>query len=522
MKQQSNGFLRYALVITGAWLTAVLLVITPSRSFAQPIVSVSELTSLAPGGLPQSVFMPGEGIRYRARVDALGGGAYNVRLVVAGSGWYEVHNAGPFNGSRTIEWGGLLDPLYTSGDAYPGKVTLTLDVRAGTGEPATLRGSPQGYFSIQCPEGLPMFPSESLDVGLNAWDMTMSKDNRFLYVTSQDQRIVTVIDADLWQIVSVIPPNWEEINHTILECQVACPPLDFPCYGECIDTYAILSRPSGIAPADLSSAGQRMVLSDYIQERIYTIERAGSRHWLGEHIQIPPVPPFNFPMNLSDVVANPSNELFTPDLRDNQVFRLNLDPPHLITRLNLRFAPLVGNGPLEVYLDPRAPNQNVYTLGVQVLKFTRTGTPLEILDMELGAASVAMSLNPDPARHWLYVIKGPVGPIEVTQPQPSSYIYFWNLDNPTPEGGSGMVYFERDSLWDIDCIQKGELRGRVAYVLEALAGEVRLLNLESQSFLRGCGIPWEIGVGRVLEDPVRNRIYVTNSAAGYVRYLSGE
>jgi len=465
--------------------------------------------------------MPGEGIRYRARVDAAGAGPYAVRLVITGDGWYETHEAGPFSGSRTIEWGGPTEPLYTSGDASPGKVSLTLDVRSESGEPSVLRGRPQSYFTIRCPEGLPTQASEPLWVGINPWDMAFSKDNRFLYVTSQDSRLITVIDLDLWEIVSVLPPDWDEIHRQIQACQMECPPLDFACYDACVLRYSVVGRPAGVAAADLSTSGQRMVVSDYQREQIHVIERAGSRHWIAETISVPSVPPFNLPMNLSDVVANPSNELFTTDVRDNQLFRLNLDPPHLISRLNLRFVPGVGNAPLEVQLDPLAPNQNLYVLGVEAFKITRTGAPLDILNMNLFSPSLALRLNPDPARRWLYVLKGPVGPIDPIQPETSAYIYYWNLENPTPAGGSGAVLYD-SSLWDMACIQKGELRGRAAYVLDAYRGQVRLLNLESRILLRGCGVSLNIGVGRLVEDPVRNRLYVTDGAAGLVRYLSAE
>jgi len=522
MKRTAGGFAGTAALLAAAWLAAVAGLAAPVPAAAQLAVRVDAPATLDAAGLPRSVFMPGEQIRYRARVEGPAAAPYRVRLVVTGSGWYEVLDAGPFSGTRTVDWGGPGDARYTSGEAYPGKVSLCLDVRSEAGDPAVLQGTGQGYFTIRCPEGLPAFPGEPLPVGVDPWDMAFSKDHRFLYVTSQSTRTVTVIDLDLWEIAQVLPPDYEEINRKILECQVACAPLDFECYDACIYAYAVVARPAGLAPADLASAGQRMVLSDYQAERIFTIEREGSRHWLSEdYIQVPRTPPLELHMNLSGVVANASNQVFATDLADNQVLRMNLDPPHDFFRINLRYIPNVGNRPMSVILDPDAPNRNLYVLAVQVLKITQTGLPLEILEMERGNASVAMSLNPDPARPWLYALRGPAGPIDPARPKTSAYVFYWNLEDPTPEGGSGPVYYDA-SLWDIDVIQKGPLRGRVAYVLDAYQGEVRLLCLESRSLMRGCGIPVTYGVGHVLEDPVRDRIYVTNSGSGDVVYLAGE
>lgn len=467
--------------------------------------------------------MPGEGIRYRARVEAAAGGPYSVRLVITGNGWYETHDAGPFAGSRTIEWGGPGQALYTSGDAYPGKVALTLDVRAAEGDqPATLLGRPQGYFTIRCPGGLPSNLSEPLEVGLDPWDMAFSKDNRYLYVTSQNRRTVAVIDLDRWETVSVLPPDYERINDDISACQRACPPLDFDCYNGCVERFAILGRPAGLAPADLGSAGQRMLLADDQLERVYVIERDGSRHWLGEPILVPP-PGEQPTSNLADVVGTPSNELFVADRRNNDIVRLNLAPPHNIRRLSL---PGITNAPFMVLLDPLAPNQGVYVLGTGIRAFRVVHTPppmrvAQTLNMNLFPPSITMSLNPDPARRWLYVLKSPAGAIDPVQPEVSSFVYYWNLDNPTPAGGSGPVLYEK-TLAYIACVQKGELRGRFAYALDGYRGRLRLLNLESRILLRDCDVPvGSVGLGRIIEDPVRDRVYVTNGAAGTVRYLSG-
>ncbi len=545
MERNANSFLRCASGFAGVCAAALLVASSiSSHALAQPVVSVNELVALGPGGLVRSEFCPGEGIRYRARLDAAAGEPYNVRLVITGNGWYETHDAGLFTGGGTIEWGGPGAPLYTDEEAYPGKVSLILDVRAEGGEPAVVRGRAQGYITIRCPDGLPGRLSKPLPVGLNPWDMAFSKDNRYLYVTSQDRRTVTVIDLDPadpgidWEIVTVLPENWETINRQILACQQQCDILDSLCFDACVREYATVGRPAGVAAADLASAGQRMVVADYQMERVHIIERDGTRHWLGGDISIPRAPPFNQPIYLMDVVVSEANEVFATDWGQHRVFRINLAPPHRIVPITLRPIPFffdIGNSPIEILLDPLAPNENFYALAVaQVIKITRTGAFLNILDMRSmtpGALppSLVMRLNPDPARRGLYVLKGPAGPIDAVQPEPSANIYFWNLEDAVPTGD--VVRYE-SSLWDIAPIQKGALRGRYAYVLDAYRGQLRLLNLESRKLLRDCGILLQyeddegfpvvsIGAGRILDDPVRDRVYVTSGAAGVVRYLSG-
>jgi hypothetical protein len=505
-----------------AWLAALFLVFPASSGFAQGVISVTELTALGSNGLEQIVFMPGEEIRYRARVEVLAAASYTARLVITAPGWYETHEAGPFSGPRTIEWGSPAEPLYTSGDVCQGKASLFLDIRSAGGGPVTLQGRPQGYFTIQCPQGLPTTRSEPITVGTNPWDMALSKDNRFLYVTSQDDHIITVIDLDQWQTAAILPENWEQVNEQIRACQKACPAMDLQCWSQCDTTYRVVGRPAGVAPADLSSGGQRMLVADYQLERIHIIERAGSQHRLAGYITIPRPPPVNVPLNLSDLIVNPNNEVFVTDFRDHQVFRLNLDPPNNITPLDIEFAPFVGGNPREILVDPLAPNQNLYVLCPQVIKMTRAGTPLDVLTMNVGVLSVAMALNPDPILHELYVLMSPTGDIDPSRLRTSAYVYYWNLDDPTPAGGSGPRYYENASLWDIAPISKGDLRGKVAYVVDSYVGELRLLNLESRILMRGCSIPTGVGSARLLEDPVRNRVYIGNWPGKSVEYVYAE
>jgi len=348
--------------------------------------------------------------------------------------------------------------------------------------------------------------------------MALSLDNRYLYVTSQDSHIITVIDADLWETVAVLP-DWEEVNRQIEACQAACPPEDLECLSQCVTTYRTVGRPSGVAAVPGS---QDILVADYQLERIHIIQRSGSRHELAGYIEIPRSPPGNVPLNLSDLVVTPNLEIFASDCRDAQVFRLNVNPPHNTVPLDINYVLGVGNSPLELLLNPTAPSQSFYVLCAQVLEVNRLGALQRLMPMNIGVLSVAMALNPDPAAAELYVVMSPAGGITLERLATSAFIYYWNLNNPTPEGGSGAVFYDEAGLWDIAPVVKGEYRGRLAHVIDSYHGEVRLVNLESRTLLRCCAAPASIGGARILEDPERNRVYVGNWPGGFVEYVYGE
>jgi len=483
----------------------------PASSSADVQINVVSLTTTGGLGLQRTTFAPGEQIQYQATINVLqaSSGPFKLLLRVAGDGWYETHEEEITGlGLRTISWGGLSDPLYTSTAVCEGKVSLYLSVLAGEGESVVVQGRRHGYLTIQCPSGRPAgMVTASLEVGELPFDMALTRDGRFLYVTSRESRNISIIDTDLAEVVTVIPPDWDEILEKVEACQAQCAVGDVACRSACREQIEPLGEPSGLA---LSPDGTQMLVADYRRPVIHLVDTR-ARELQGE-ISLDAFKP----MKLTDVVVDPSpqaNELFVADFSAERVFRVGLTPPHETVALPTNYISGTGFFSTKLVFDPIDLNE-LYVLNLYLIKLNRFGTPLDLFRLNDPAPPWTMVFNPRRELRELYVVLSP-SPLPLIYPfEPRSYLYRWKFAEDPVEGRGFRI---GSNIGDLVVREDG----RYAYTVDSYRSEILLVDLERMAELRGCAIPLEGGTGgrNMLADPNGNRLYVGAWSPGSVLFV---
>jgi len=511
------------------WLLLLLLLAGPAA--AQINVTVQDLSTRDGNGIAKTAFLPGEEIRYQARITVFPAPAGQLTIVlrIMADGWYEVRRATVTGtGQRTVYWGGAANPLFTSAEACQGKVGLQLTAFGVEGEQVQVLGRKHGYFTIRCLSDLPSGAVVAeIPVGNRPHDMAFTADGRFLYVTSPEARIITVVDLDRPERVWVIP-DWEEVRRKVEACRSQCPAGDKACLERCTQENEPLGEPTGIAP---SPNGARMLVADYRRRYLHTIDAA--THALMEDIPLPGIRG----VNLTSLAVNPNparNEAFVADYLGARVIRVGLSPPYDTWEIRLDQIPNFGAQPNDILFHPGLPDF-LFVMSAQLIVVHRTGFPYYCYRVFYPISPWSMALNPrwsnplDPGR-FLYFVLSPGLPPQPFPAHPASVIYPWDFtasntkpDNTVacqdriPPGYKGPAFAAGNVMGDLVVREDG----RYAYGADSYRGEILLVDLERKSELRACAIPLvselvpsPVTARLLLRDPRRERLYVATWEPG--------
>ncbi len=460
-------------------LVLSLCLLLPQFSFGADLeVRFDEVTPLDGKGPEGRDFRPGDEIRVRVRLSVLQatGNPFSVRLRIAGDGWREMLTSDSMGGD--ITYTGLRVPA-TAGE---GKVSILMDAFS-TQDTVALHGRRHAYLNIQCPPGLPAGVVDRLPVGSIPRDMALTADERYLYVTSEEERKVTVINV-----------NVEEKTFTEIE-----------------DSETI-GFPAGVAP---SPSGREMYITDSALQAIHVVD--AETHVLQETIRLNPTGDFGV-TSPGGLAVNPvRNEAYVIDSRSPRIFIVDLasQEVRVLFLFNLP-GPPAGLLPLQVMLDPDNP-RFIYVLcqGLnEVIKLDVVSG--EIMDfVQLGdilKPSWSMALNP--LTHEIYVVVNP-NDIRLTYPTLSIKSEIVTLQKDDLGGSRGELVLSGSSIWELVVREDGQF----VYAIDSLRGEILVINMETGTEMSRCAIPVEPG-GRLLRaNSAQNRLFVGGWLAGFVNIV---
>jgi hypothetical protein len=281
-----------------------------------------------------------------------------------------------------------------------------------------------------------------------------------------------------------------------------------------------------------------MLVADYAFQVVHRFD-AGTHTWKeGESVPVNPEGSFGV-VNLGDMNVSPVlDEVYVADFRDSRYFRLSGDPSSVdaFPLTGNPAIPAVGLNPIKILVDRDNP-VHLYFLcqgGNEVIKTDVAGTLLSYVRMKVLVdpstffPAWSMDLNLIRQEACVVMNPGPFGDGDGSA-ELSSMIFAFPMGNL---GGPGERSFRAgSSIWDLVVWQDGPYAGRYAYAADSYRGEVLIIDLEMETELKGCAIRTEscffagqedpqacsgVGARILLQDPLRNRLYVGNWSPGYV------
>jgi DNA-binding beta-propeller fold protein YncE len=459
-------------------LVSTLFLLFPGPSSGADIdVVFEDITALDGRGLERVEFLAGEEIQVRIRMRVLraGDNLFRLRLRVTGDGWHEIRTSqalfGP--GTRVITFDGP-----AVGEAGPGKVSLLADI-VSEQDSVSLLGRRHGFLTIRCPEGAPAGITDRFEVGPSPADMALTADGQYLYVTSLEDRKLTVIDVEAREIAAEI------------------------------EDHDQIGFPEGVAA---SPNGQEMFIADSAHQAINVID-ANTHVWL-EMIRLNPTGDFGV-TSPGDLVVNPvRNEVYVTDSRGPRIFILDLDS------LEVRMQALVGNPPsgmmpLQLMLDPDSP-RFLYVLcgGLNEVIKLNVANGVIVDFVQLRDFTIPSTLWPiwsmtvNPVTDEIYVVGNPGG-FESTYPTIESKIYALPKNNLSGPGRRELLL--GSSVWDLVVWENG----RYVYGIDSYLGEILIIDMNTGTDLVRCSIPAERGGRHLRADLNRGRLYIGGWLAGF-------
>ncbi len=472
-------------------LALLLVILGAVEVGAEVRVSFDRVEVLDGRGTTKTVFLPGEEVQVRARLRVLESSAepFTVRLRIMGDGWFQVEGLqvtfAP--GVHWVVWGGGEHPIHVPAEASPGKVACLVDLFSGSGEPVEALGTRHGYLSVRCPEGLPRTIAAEVEVGRFPYAMALTRNGRHLYVTSQADRKITVLDA----------------RDGTLEAEILDPEQ--------------IGQPAGVAAGP---DGREMLVADSTFQVLHVIDAVSHRRIRG--IELNPEGRFGrlYPGALA--VSPLRREAYVADLQGARLIRVGLSDD------SLREIPLspglfllpTGLLPARIVVDPENP-AFLYVLcqGLnEVVKVDTSGRIVDFVQLRnvLDPASYypAWSLALSPVSDELYVLVTPEG-IEETFPEIRSKIYVLRKNHLA--AGPVREFFAGTSLWDLVSVAGSSM----ALGVDSWRSQVLVIDLLKGIELAGCGI--SLGTARagrlILYDPPRGRLFVGAWSPGSVGIL---
>ncbi|MEW6440421.1 MAG: hypothetical protein AB1640_05730 [bacterium] len=448
------------------------LLLQPRVLLADIQIQVERVWATDGQGAEKREFLPGEAIQYRAQLRMLTVAAVplSVRLRVLGDGWYETHEKkalfGP--GFHEVRWGGV-PSLHTSPEACEGKVALHLDVEGqetSFTENIDLSGSRHAFFSVSCEAGgfLKRLVGH-VRVGQSPFDMALTADGRYLYVTNRESGSISVLET-------------EEPFEVVAQ----------------IESPGVIVEPTGAA---LAANGTEMLVADHATQKIHILDTAA--HRLERSVDI--LGDFGR-VGMGDLVLDPvRNELYACDLADSRV--LAIDGQSFAARSILLTGTtpsgwVAGLTPVKLLLDPQ---RFLYVLATALGELIQVD-PIQgaVVDSynKVNVPASSMTFNPDHTR--LYVLRTGVPGVEGIYQEIPSILYMLETQELSPEAS----FHLSAALWDLVVRQDG----RFAYVVNSSRGELAVVDLQGGYELRACAVPVGYGGHILLADPRRARVYI--------------
>jgi len=466
-------------------LVLAMTVLFPHLLFGADLeVSFDEVTPLGGDGPYGREFRPGDQrlqVRVRLHVLRATGNPFYVRLRITGEGWGDMLSS-EWVGPQII-YGGLQVPA----TAAPGKVNLLTDVFSPQ-DTVALYGRRHAYLNVGCPPGLPAGVVDRLLVGAQPVDMALTADDRYLYVTSAEERKVTVIDVE---------------EKTVAK--------------EIEDPEAI-GFPAGVAP---SPSGQEMYIADSGLQAIHVVD--AKTHVLEDTIPLNPNGDFGRTSPGDLAVNQAGTELYVTDSRSPRVFSVDL-ASHDVRDLPLfesLLTPPAGLVPVQVMLDPDNPRavyvlcqglNEVIKLNVDsgaILDFVRLRDPADPSSLW---PAWSMALNP--LTDEIYVVVNP-GDLDFRDLLTvRSKIFALPKNDLSNLAARRELLLTGSSIWEVAFREDG-----LVYAIDSYRGEILVIDMDTRTEMSRCAVPVEPG-GRLLRaDPARNRLFVAGWLAGFVNIV---
>lgn len=403
---------------------------------------IDSITTSGLGGPPRDEFSPGERIlctvRFTIRATLPGTVSVNLRVFGQGCNLTTVESVPGGSGERVVVFGN--DPaLRIPTSAGEGKITLSVQIDS-EGAAAQAEGRAHAYVSSTCAaSGFPRRYLGYAPVSMQPYDMAFSRDDRYVYVTSNEQRNITVVDTERLEASRVI---------------------------EDLDTIGL---PRGITA---NRDGSEMLVSDYAMGKIHVIDTA-SQQWR-EGIAVT-----NRKGLLGNAFNRPRNELYVTDFSHASLIVCNGSSYALEHEIPLVDPDrgLYGLNPLDLRVDPTGSWAYVYCQFFgQVVKIDLARRRVAAWNADVDAESWGVDLSPDGT--LVYVVYPDIV-------RSVSRIYAI----ATADMSLSRLYEVGATLWDLVVGPDG----RYGYAVDSYRGEVMVIDLAAGELLEGCSVP--IGYG---------------------------
>jgi len=447
-------------------------------------VAVDRIWTADAGGVEKRQFLPGEVVQYGVwfRILDLTPSFLSVRLRIMGDGWFETLEktvVGP--GFHQVMWGEDAS-LRTSSDACEGKVAIHLDI--GWADPERqerieIQGKRHAYFLISCAAGgFPQRLIGHVQVGESPYDMALTADSRFLYVTCKEGRSIFVVRTDApFEVVA----------------QISDP--------------VKIGEPTGIT---LAANRTDMLVADYTLQKIHILDTI--THQLKDSKSIEG----DFGrVKMGDLVLNPlRNELYVCDFAGSRILAINgqnFSPEVFPLSFPDPSGDFFGLNPFKILVDPQGSHLFALCLALgELMKVDLS--PMnrgQVVAAAKGLAIPSSSMVFGADRQDLYVVTG-----EDIKPLESgtwSSIRILDIGNLLLK----RTYYFGPYVWDL-IIRPDR---RFAYGIDSFRGQLVIVDLETGKELRSCAV--EVGYGGriLLADPRNNRILIGAWSPGAVEIV---
>ena len=457
----------------------------PHPSFgADLVVSFDEITPLGGSGPAGSEYLPGGEIpvRVRLRVLQASGNPFSVRLRITGDGWREMLTS-EWTG-REITFAGLQVPAA----AGEGKVSLLVDAFS-TQDTVSLLGRRHAYLNVRCPPGLPEGAVDRFLVGASPRDMALTGDGRYLYVTTEQERKVTVIDVE----AKIVAAEIEDPESIVF--------------------------PAGVAP---SPGGREMYITDSGLQAFHVVD--AETRVLQDTIPLNPNGDFGVTSPGDLAVNTVRNEAYVIDSRSPRVFIVDLASQEVrdLFLFESLLTPPAGLIPVQVMLDPDNP-RFIYVLcsGLnEVIKLdVVSGAIIDFVRLrdlaDLSSLWPAWSMALNPLTDEIYVVVNPSDLDFTDLLTVKSKIFTLPKDDLSNLVARDELLLAGSSIWELVVREEDGL----VYAIDSYRGDILVIDMSTGTEMSRCAIPVEAG-GRLLRaNPAQNRLFVGGWLAGFVNIV---
>lgn len=448
-----------------AYVLMVTMFVPCVDAVGQTLFRIDSITTSALDGSPRDEFSPGERILCTVRLTILATvpGTVSVNLRVFGQGCNQtaVERVPGGSGERVLVFGN--DPaLRIPTSAREGKLTLSVQIES-EGAASPTEGRAHAYVTSTCAAaGFPRRYKGYAAVSMQPYDMAFSRDDRYVYVTSNEERNITVVDTERLETTRVI----EDLDR--------------------------IGLPRGITA---NRDGSEMLVSDYAMGKIHVID-AARQQWR-EGIDVT-----NRKGLLGNAFNRVRNELYVADFSHASLIVCNGSSYALEHEIPLVDPDrgLYGLNPLDLRVDPTGSWAYVYCQFFgQVLKIDLGRRRVAAWSGDVDAESWGIDLSPDGA--FFYVVYPDIV-------RSVSRIYAI----ATADMSVSRLYEVSATLWDL-VVGPG---GRYGYAVDSHRGEVMVIDLASGELLEGCSVPIGYGGKIIRPDNAWTRLFVGSWTQPYL------